>query len=57
MYAIFYLPAYVYFPLVTSGVVVLFTAMSIVLWSERLTPRQWTGISLGLVAIVLVCLE
>jgi drug/metabolite transporter (DMT)-like permease len=56
-YAIFYLPAYVYFPLVTSGVVVLFTAMSIVLWSERLTPRQWTGISLGLVAIVLVCLE
>jgi len=57
MYAIFHLPAYVYFPLVTSGVVVLFTALSIVLWSERLTPRQWTGISLGLVAIVLVCLE
>jgi len=51
------LPAHIYFPLVTSAVVVLFTIVSVVAWRERLQQRQWAGLSLGLVAIALVCLE
>jgi drug/metabolite transporter (DMT)-like permease len=57
MYALFCLPAHIYFPLVTSAVVVLFTIVSVVAWRERLERRQWAGLSLGVVAIVLVCLE
>jgi len=57
MYAIFHLPAHIYFPLVTSGVVVLFTAVSAVAWRERLKPHQWAGLALGVVSIVLVCFE
>ncbi|PYV07587.1 MAG: hypothetical protein DMG07_28140, partial [Acidobacteria bacterium] len=57
MYALFCLPAHIYFPLVTSAVVVLFTIVSVVAWRERLEGRQWAGLSLGVLAIVLVCLE
>ena len=36
---------------------VLFTIVSVLAWRERLEGRQWAGLSLGVVAIVLVCLE
>jgi drug/metabolite transporter (DMT)-like permease len=56
IYAIFRLPAFVYFPLVTSSVVLLFTTVSVLVWKERLSRRQWLGLGLGVAAIVLVCI-
>ena len=56
IYAIFLLPAIVFFPLVNSGSLISFTIISSVLWKERFGRRQLVFLGMGLVAIVLICI-
>ena len=45
----------VFFPTVNGGGLVLSTVAAVILFKERLTVKQWIGILLGTVAVVLLC--
>lgn len=45
----------VFFPTVNGGGLVLSTLAAVILFKERLTAKQWIGILLGTVAVVLLC--
>lgn len=50
------MPSAVFFPLVNGGGLVLSTLASITLFRERLSRRQWLGLALGTLAVLLLCL-
>ena len=51
------LPAVVAYPVYSGGVIVLVTALSFFIFRERPTKRQWIGLSLILVSLVLLNLH
>ena len=55
IYAIFYLPAVILFPVALSGSLLVLTGLSHYLWKERLDTRHWIGLGAGLTAIALIC--
>ncbi len=50
------MPSAVFFPLVNGSNLVLSTVASVVLFKEKLSHRQWVGMVLGTVAVLLLCL-
>lgn len=49
------LPSAVFFPLVNGGGLVLSVLASRMLFKERLRPLQWSGIGLGIAAVLFIC--
>ena len=45
----------VFFPVVNGGGLVLTTAAAVLFFRERLTRRQWIGLSLGILSVIFVC--
>lgn len=45
----------VFFPVVNGGGLMLVTVYSVIFFREKLSPKQWTGLVLGCVAVVLLC--
>lgn len=50
------MPAAVFFPIVNGGSLVLVTIASLILFRERLTPRQWLGMIMGTASVLLLCM-
>jgi len=46
----------IFFPIVNGGGLILITIASLVVFHEKLTPRQWTGLTLGIAATLLLCI-
>ena len=49
------IPAAIFFPIVNGGHLILTTLSALVLFKEKLTVRQWIGIAVGIVSVVLLC--
>ena len=47
--------AAIFFPIVNGGHLILTTLSALVLFKEKLTVRQWIGIAVGIVSVVLLC--
>ena len=45
----------VFFPIVNGGHLVLTTISALLFFKEKLTAKQWVGMILGIVAVVLLC--
>jgi len=45
----------VFFPIVNGGGLVLTTLAAVVLFREKLTKKQWLGIAVGILAVLLLC--
>lgn len=45
----------IFFPVVNGGGLVLSTLAAVVFFKERLTKKQWIGILLGIVAVLMLC--
>ena len=45
----------VFFPIVNGGGMILSAITSLFLFKEKFTAEKWIGISLGIVAVVLIC--
>ena len=45
----------VFFPIVNGGGLVLTTVTAVLFFRERLTSRQWIGLSLGILSVVFLC--
>lgn len=45
----------IFFPIVNGGGLALATLAAVVLFRERLTAKQWTGIAIGTVSVLLLC--
>lgn len=45
----------IFFPTVNGGGLVLSTIASFLLFKEKLTQKQWLGILIGIIAVVLIC--
>ena len=45
----------VFFPIVNGGGLVLTAALAMIVFRERLTRRQWIGMLLGILSVILVC--
>lgn len=46
----------IFFPIVNGGGLILITIASLVVFKEKLTGRQWTGLTLGIAATLLLCI-
>ncbi len=46
-----------FFPLINGGGLVLTTLFSIIIFKEKLTLKRWIGVLVGLVAVILLCLN
>ena len=49
------IPAAIFFPIVNGGHLILTTLSALVFFKEKLTVRQWIGIGIGVVSVVLLC--
>lgn len=49
------LDAAVFFPLVNGGGLVLTTVASVIIFREKLSVLQWTGVFIGIVSVIFVC--
>ena len=49
------LPSVVFFPVVNGGNLVLTTLLAVLLFKERLTKKQWTGLVIGMISVLLLC--
>lgn len=45
----------VFFPIVNGGSLILTTLAALVIFRERLTIKQWFGIAVGMVSVILLC--
>lgn len=45
----------IFFPVFNGGCMVLTTAAGILVWKEKLTVKQWVGLLMGAIAILLLC--
>ena len=50
------LPSQLFFPLVNGSAIVLSSAMSIVLFKEKLTAKQYIGLGGGILTLIAICL-
>ena len=48
-------PSAIFFPVVNGGHLILTTLSALVFFKERLTVRQWIGIAVGIVSVILLC--
>ena len=49
------LPSAVFFPMVNGGGLILVTVCAVIFFKERLTIKQWGGLVLGIVSVILLC--
>lgn len=49
------LPSAVFFPIVNGGGLILVTVCAVIFFKERLTAKQWGGLVLGIVSVILLC--
>lgn len=47
--------AIIFFPVVNGAYMILATLAGVLLWRERLSVKQWTGLIIGMVSIILLC--
>ena len=50
------MPSAVFFPIVNGGGLVLSTAASVLLFREKLSVRQWIGLAMGTVSVLMLCM-
>ena len=50
------MPSAVFFPIVNGGGLVLSTAASVLLFREKLGVRQWIGLAMGTVSVLMLCM-
>lgn len=55
MYLSGVMAAIIFYPVVNGASMILTTTAGIVLWKERLTAKQWFGLIMGGIAILLLC--
>ena len=55
MYLSGVMPAIVVFPVLNGGTMILTTASGLIIWKERLSPKQIVGLAAGILAILLLC--
>jgi drug/metabolite transporter (DMT)-like permease len=55
MYLAGVIDAIIFYPVVNGASMILTTAAGILLWKEKLSKRQWFGLIMGGVAILLLC--
>lgn len=55
MYLAGVMDAIIFYPVVNGASMILTTAAGILLWKEKLSKRQWFGLTMGGVAILLLC--
>ena len=49
------IPAAIFFPVVNGGNLILTTLSALVLFKEKLIVRQWIGMGIGIVSVILLC--
>ena len=49
------MPSAVFFPLVNGGGLVLSTLAAVIIFKERLSPKRWVGVVVGILSVVLIC--
>lgn len=50
------IPGIIFFPLINGGTIMLSAISSGIFFKEKITARIWTGITIGIVAIILIAL-
>ncbi len=45
----------VFFPIINGGALILTTLAGLIIFKEKLSPKQWIGILLGIIAVILLC--
>lgn len=55
MYANILVPGTILFPVTSGGIMVLTMAVSALIFHEKLSDRQWIGIAIGVVSLLLIC--
>ena len=50
------IPSAVFFPLVNGGNLVLTTLSAFIIFKEKLSPKKWVGVIVGIVAVLLLCM-
>ena len=46
----------VFFPIVNGGGLVLATLAALVIFREKLTKKQWCGVTIGILSVLCLCL-
>ncbi len=49
------MPSAVFFPIVNGGGLILVTICAVIFFKERLSVKQWIGLAVGIVSVVLLC--
>ena len=49
------IPSAVFFPLVNGGNLILITICAVIFFKERLSIKQWIGLFVGIVSVILLC--
>ena len=49
------IPSAIFFPVVNGGGLILVTVCALIFFKERLTIKQWIGLFVGIVSVVLLC--
>ena len=49
------LDAAVFFPIVNGGGLVLTSVASVILFREKLSKKQWIGVIIGILSVILIC--
>ena len=49
------LPSAVFFPIVNGGGLVLSTIAATFFFKERLSPKRWVGVGIGILSVILIC--
>lgn len=50
------IPSAVFFPIVNGGNLVLTTLSALIIFKEKLTKRQWIGVTLGILSVLALCM-
>ena len=50
------IPGIIFFPLINGGTIMLSDVCSGIFFKEKLTVRTWTGIVIGIAAIILIAI-
>lgn len=45
----------IFFPIINGGALILTTLAGLIIFKEKLSPKQWFGILLGIIAVILLC--
>jgi len=55
MYLAGAMDAIIFYPIVNGGCMILTALAGVLMWREKLSRKQWTGVILGLIAVILLC--